>query len=51
MLFWASWPLSLTSCAPDGSRDKNINAQKVITKIRGVDGKSPEINAKHDYNI
>jgi hypothetical protein len=24
---------------------------RVITKIRGVDGKSPLINAKHDYNI
>jgi hypothetical protein len=23
---------------------------RVITKIRGIDGKSPKINAKHDYN-
>jgi hypothetical protein len=60
------WPPSLTSCAPEGSRDKILTPKKsennlssgrflkhkntqnkvflfctVITKIRGVDGKSP----------
>jgi hypothetical protein len=65
-LFWSLWPPSLTSRAPEGSRDKVLTPKKsqvnlssgrflkcqntqnrvflfcrVITKIRGIDGKSP----------
>jgi hypothetical protein len=33
VLVWASWPTSLTSCAPEGSHDKILTLEKSQVKL------------------